>query len=565
MQHDHVLLEVSTARSARWSPKLLIGAALAIMVGAVVLATALSSSSSDAAAGYATLSQSTTSAGTTTSAGATQLHFDNDRNEFAGEGQTWNCTNVLDWNFFNATVTQNNLGGLGPNMEDQPEIRYSGVGHSIDGHPIDMVVTAKNYNSLNTSINGLWHGQHGAGGSFGQINIRGNTETLVKFQLVKAGSDTPFDITETEKIVFSMYDFDKSNPDGKYGAMYEFAEFVTPVASHSVAANTTVLVSGGEDGEGPLSVKSTRQGNVEDNPTDPLSMSQLQLNSKVSVTYVGKGAWEVLMGAPGANPKAGRNLLFAGRSEGDCACVGLSDWTLHENLQYNNLGGKGPVTSDPEELRYSKVFTTGYERQPIDLVIKVAEGSTYSPYNTARNGLNPEPSDHPQMGQININSGSETTFDLMFVASGTDDPVDLSNVLFSVYDFDENYIPARGRNPASPNHEYVIFPQPVTNWTLTHDPPTIVLQSGQNDGTLRFTSTKTGGFDDNPTNPYQLTMLQRSKSVTVWYADTSKFQVTFGHEYVGALPRKEKAGRNILFAGPGIYCPAPSPPPMPLM
>ena len=211
------------------------------------------------------------------------------------------------------------------------------------------------------------------------------------------------------------------------------------------------------------------------------------------------------------------------------------------------------MTTDPEELRYSKVFKTGYEQQPIDLVIKVANGSTYDPADTSKNGLNPEPSDHDQMGQINIKSGTETTFDLIFVASGTNVPYDLSNVLFSVYDIDQNKL------PKYPNHEYVVFPQPVTNWTLTQDPPTTVTKSGQNDGTLRFTSTVIGNRDDNPTDPHKLTPLQRSKSVTVWYSDSSAFQVTFGHEYVHGQPKKARGGRNVLFAGPGIYCPPPSP------
>lgn len=262
------------------------------------------------------------------------------------------------------------------------------------------------------------------------------------------------------------------------------------------------------------------------------------------------------MGDENGNPKAGRNLLFAGRSEGDCACVGISHWTLHENLQYNNLGGKGPVTTDPEELRYSNVFKTGYSQQPIDLVITVANGSTYSPFDASKNGLNPEPSTHDQMGTININSGTETTFDLTFVASGTSVPYNLSNVLFSVYDLDQNKL------PKYPNHEYVVFPQPVQNWTLTRDPPTTVKESGQNNGTLRFTSTVIGNLDDNPTDPTKLTSLQQSRSVTVWYSDSAAFQVTFGHEYVHEHPPKSKGGRNVLFAGPGIYCPAPSPSPL---
>ena len=56
-------------------------------------------------------------------------------------------------------------------------------------------------------------------------------------------------------------------------------------------------------------------------------------------------------------------------------CIGVSDWTLHENLQSNNLGGMGPVKTDPAELRYSKVFKTGVgQQQDIDLVIKVRRG-----------------------------------------------------------------------------------------------------------------------------------------------------------------------------------------------
>jgi len=468
---------------------------------------------------------------------------------------TWNCTNVLDWNFFNAKVTQNNLGGQGPNLKDREELRYSGVGFSANKDPIDLVVTVDKeskhgpYSCHNTSSNGLW-----GNGEFGNINVRGTTEAVFKFQLVESGTDTPFNIEDTEKLVFSIYDF-----DAKYTDEHEYAQFISGVASHSVTPNTTVAVSG-EDGDGSLYVESTRWGNADDNPTDPLTMSQLALDSKISVTYVGKSSWEILMGDKKGNPEGGRNLQFAGRSQGDCACIGISDWTLHENLEYNNLGGKGPVTSDPEELRYSKVFMTGYEKQPIDLVIKVADGSTYSPENTANNGLNPpEPSpDHDQMGQINIASGTNTTFDIMFVASGTNNLYNLSNVLFSVYDLDENKA-GKGKYP---NHEFLVFPQPVTNWTLTQDPPTTVAKSGQNDGTLRFTSTVFGDDADNPTDPKALTPLQRSKSVTVWYSGSSSFQVTFGHEYEHVAPSRHVGGRNILFAGPGIYCPAPSPSPL---
>merc|ERR1712166_531957 len=209
--------------------------------------------------------------------------------------------------------------------------------------------------------------------------------------------------------------------------------------------------------------------------------------------------------------------------------------------------------------------TTGWEKQPIDLVVKVAEGTAYSPYNTARNGFWPAVPTGPnqtntQMGQININSGSNSTFDFIFVKAGTDTPFPLSNVLFSVYDLDQNKVPSIHHGQFVENHEFVVFPEAVTNWALTADPPTTVKESGSNDdGTLRFTSTQFGTLADNPTNPLDLSPLQKAKSVTVWYEGTSKFQVNFGHEYVNGIPKPKKhgwGGRNVIFAGPGIYCPA---------
>lgn len=61
--------------------------------------------------------------------------------------------------------------------QDREEIRYSGVGISEDGHPIDLVVTVDKqskhgpYSAHNVSNNGLWNN-----GSFGQINLRSSSE-----------------------------------------------------------------------------------------------------------------------------------------------------------------------------------------------------------------------------------------------------------------------------------------------------------------------------------------------------------------------------------------------------
>jgi len=480
--------------------------------------------------------------------------------------QTWNCTNVLDWNFAGAKVTQNNLGGLGPNFDDKHEIRFSGVLADDSGKQIDMVVTAdSSYKLHNNLMNGLWSNGSDAPGAFGQVNIMDNSDVTLKFSLVESGGDTPFAIGKDQKVLFSVYDLDRAPNKPEE---HESVQFVTPVASYSIPANTTITLSG-EASDGTLYAQSHRAGNAADNPVDPLKMSDLAEESKISVTYVGISSWEIRFGDDGGGKGGGRNVLVAGRSEGDCPCIGTSDWTLHENLKYNNLGGLGPVLTDPPELRYSNVFTTGWGKQPIDLVVKVAEGSAYSAYNTDRNGFWPEVptganQENTQMGQININSGSNSTFDFIFVKAGTDTPYSLSNVLFSVYDLDQNKVPSIHRGQFVENHEFVVFPEAVTNWTLTADPPTTVKESGSNaDGTLQFTSTRFGDIADNPTNPLDLSPLQKASSVTVWYSDTSKFQVNFGHEYVNGIPKPKKhggyGGRNVIFAGPGIYCPAPTP------
>ena len=72
--------------------------------------------------------------------------------------------------------------------------------------------------------------QNGLGGEFGQINVQGSSHAQFTFNLVEAGTDTPFPMTATQKLHFSVYDLDAG---GKIpGKDHEFAQFVTAVASH---------------------------------------------------------------------------------------------------------------------------------------------------------------------------------------------------------------------------------------------------------------------------------------------------------------------------------------------
>merc|ERR1712167_37622 len=95
-----------------------------------------------------------------------------------------------------------------------------------------------------------------------------------------------------------------------------FVDFTTPVDSHSVTKSTTVKIQGND---AHLMATAIRKGNNDDNPTDPLSMTQVQKDSAIWITYKGRNTWGMTFGEK-RNPKGkgGRNLLFAGRAEGDC-------------------------------------------------------------------------------------------------------------------------------------------------------------------------------------------------------------------------------------------------------
>jgi len=222
------------------------------------------------------------------------------------------CKNVKDWNFFNSEVTANNLGGVGPNFSDKQEIRYSNVANEVD---LVVTIDKANQKAPYAANNGAI--TNGVNGKFGQVNVLGGTSASLTFTLVEAGTEVPVYVAPDQKVFFSVYDLDNSGP-GKPGKpqAHEYSEFTTELDSYKVTPTTTIKVTGDKKS---LQATSGRQGNEEDNPTDPLALTQVQMDSTVWVTYQGRNTWGMTFGESN-NPKhkAGRNLAFAGRAQGDC-------------------------------------------------------------------------------------------------------------------------------------------------------------------------------------------------------------------------------------------------------
>ena len=198
------------------------------------------------------------------------------------------------------------------------EIRYAGVSNGIDlilttdaAYVVNTKVKEYVIDGVTRQLNGA--GKNGVLGKFGQVNIRGDTDVKLTFTLVKAGTVIPADVAPEQTIFFSVYDLDTNAP----GKGYEFVDFTTPVDSYHVTKTSTPRIEGNE---AHLVATATRQGTNLDNPTDPLSMTQVQLDSAIWITYKGRNTWGMTFGEKGnVKGKGGRNLMFDGMSfQGKC-------------------------------------------------------------------------------------------------------------------------------------------------------------------------------------------------------------------------------------------------------
>ena len=112
--------------------------------------------------------------------------------------------------------------------------------------------------------------------------------------------------------------------------------------------------------------------------------------------------------------------------------------------------------------------------------------------------------------QINLGQNETVTLRFDFVDS-SGQPVVLSEFFFTYYDLDqETDLPSGAESlTASGFVKYDV------------DPNTELDISTAPDGSVTFSSTRQGTLDDNPTDPLSLTSEQLSRSVTLWYRDTS--------------------------------------------
>jgi hypothetical protein len=192
---------------------------------------------------------------------------------------------------------------------------------------------------------------------------------------------------------------------------------------------------------------------------------------------------------------------------------------------------------DKRVLRYRNVASGGQEAFDgdfnIDLMVRVSEG--YQNPDPAKNGIN------GNFGSITQQCSTASSFKFTFVKSGTMEPVTMESFMFSAFDIDH------GKEGGQQGDNEVISVHSGNGLAGYYTASNSRLETSCAGTANTFKSIDQGSRDDNPTFPMLLTPLQKSRSVTFRFVQTSSFELEFNIQG-GSKTRSFLFGGNADFA-----------------
>lgn len=219
------------------------------------------------------------------------------------------CLPARALNFSAAWVAHNNLGGQGPNDDDEQKLTFAGITIAA-GAVVDLVITSTSpYNAHNSSHNGLH-------GPFGLVNVNVNSSVGLHFRFVEHDSGRP---ARMEPFLFTVFDLDA-------GSGHESFEKLTVdgFSSYTVAEDSDISVE--RLGQGRVSFASKTRGGKIDNPKAPGSLSESQEARSVTLSFPATSSFTMEFEESKYVMDQGRNLMFSGPSslvcESDRSCIG---------------------------------------------------------------------------------------------------------------------------------------------------------------------------------------------------------------------------------------------------
>jgi len=285
---------------------------------------------------------------------------------------------------------------------------------------------------------------------------------------------------------------------------------------------------------------STTHGVGADNPTDPLMLTDLQAARTVSLKFpegLSKVTFKYKVDRNAdLSDSEGRHFLLSGLTSLYFCAARVEDMDFaRANIVSNNLGNQGPNLDDPKELRYGNIMQLLATNESLDLVVTAL--TPYTPFRPWVNGKN------GHFGNIHLKARTDVSLRFEFMKTGTSNPVTVPWFFFTWYDMDHG---KWGANKLGYN-ETIVVGDFVTHY-LTET--TEIAVQRRPDNRFMYSSTTPGTGKDNPSDPLQLTPLQKDRGVTFLFHKRTAFEVDFE---IGELASK---GRNFVFAGKSaeVFC-----------
>jgi hypothetical protein len=209
-----------------------------------------------------------------------------------------------------------------------------------------------------------------------------------------------------------------------------------------------------------------------------------------------------------------------------------------EDVKSNNLGGQGPNTDDPEEIRFASILPG------IDLVITADSNYEAPPLNedadpgrrgVGNNGI------YGNLGAVDLKVGTSSELTHSFVDSSTGDSVTLNDISFTIW----------GLTGANWDHEAQSFSREfnlrTSNYNLSADTTVNVIK--EDAGIFNFTSTVKGSVGDLPTDSNNPSKTALSQAVTMSLQDVSSFKIKYDIAIDPEHSGEVNTGRMYLWSG----------------
>jgi len=214
-------------------------------------------------------------------------------------------------------VIHNNLGGQGPDHGGEESLILA-ANHSENGTTVQEVaykITAMSkYTAGWTHMNGL---SHGLVGKYGQVTLRAGTSVTLKIQSVDLRTQQ---VIHQPSAVFTFFDLDE-------GTNHSSSEYITvrgpgqPGGFTSVETTATTEVRNTTSPDGTVTYRATTLGTFDDNPVDPLLLTEQQRNRAVTFRFQNVDEITVVIGAAPSprDPMNWRCFSFVGHPVLKCA------------------------------------------------------------------------------------------------------------------------------------------------------------------------------------------------------------------------------------------------------